>query len=1097
MKDTVIDNNRFMEQILNHDDSDRMVAKLNLLSDASDALLSEFENRPLPEKLEHVVEKALEILDAELCSLWLASKEKIHLETSYSQKGKVRHDKKVIRPIATGPRAGLTGHIAYNKKVFNCFGEELRKHDAINEKIPPHFVPSRKMYSELAYPMLDREKNLVGLLVAYNKKGEDGKPLQDRGFSREFDEPLMKILTTKIAISLKNAEQLKKLRDYELIVESTPDPVIISSKMGVISYMNPGAIKLFGNLIGCQVADYYPSDHVSEGLDKAIEVRRQLLMLKDNRLKNFETAFMSKEGESIPISLSVSLLYDEHGKEAGTIGIAKDLREIKALVSAGQSLLETHDIDEILNRITKTSLRTQNTVRAYIKLYDEKSDRLFFRALNSKNPGETFPVDSTPKDEGMTGYVFQTQKAYLSNDVSAEPEGRYFRLFDDVKSKIVVPMTYIDKETGEVKKLGIISVDSDKPNAFSNNDLYFLSNLANQASVALQNANLIASKNKIITRLRAFDRVQHSTTGKDLKVDHIYEALLDAVVDILGLKYATISVIDSDRQMIGTIRARNVDDAFLACAWHPLDSKDIQAWVARHKEHVYLTGWDERLDKDIFKTYGHGSLVRVIIPIIARGEVLGTLETGYDKSHKSEITEDEIATLQKLVSLAAVGIEQANLLGRLREDIALRNELEKQLDALNQASIQILNSTKEEEVINHIFRSLERIGYTEGMLSLVNEDTGKIEGKYAFGDKWRHIPPSEAMYDLKGKNLLARAIHSRRSILCKNCAKDPRWNKKLAREAKIKSQYVIPLIVKNKPIGTLQIDLSEWQDLVYGDEVLFARRMNVLETFASQSAIAIRNIRDMVTIDNLEENIAETAHEFRSPLHNIMTQLGGLKDSLEHSRDEKEIDRFVNIIEEQIYRAKRQVNNSLLASRRTRKTMEFDFKYGYIQDVIKECVDAYKLRAMERGINIIVRDKIKKLPGFKFDHVKMEQAMTNLIDNAVKYSHYNQAIDILAFDDGTRIHIEISDRGMGIPPKEFDAIFKGFTRSEAKDNIRYIPGTGLGLKICKEIIEQHGGEISVSSVAMSQNPQKIKEFQDHKTTFKITLPKRSKGDRIK
>jgi PAS domain S-box-containing protein len=936
--------------------------------------------------------------------------------------------------------------------------------------------------------MLDEEGSLLGLLIAYNKKGADGKPLINAGFSREFDEPLMNILTTKLIISIKNANLLKKLKDYELIVESTPDPVVICSKKGLITYMNPGAKNLFGDLIGSSVADRYPSDETSTGFERAREIRRLLMKNADKRLRNFETTFTGKNNEVIPISLSVSLLYDEHGKEAGTIGIAKDLREIKALIAGGQALLETHDIDKILNQITQVCLRLPNSVRAYIKQYDEKSDSLVFRASSPKNPAETFPVTSTPKDRGMTGYVFMTQQPLWSNDVSKLPLDRYYAIFKDVKSKIVVPITYIDKETGIPKKRGVISVDSNELNAFSANDVYFLNTLANQAAVALENAHLIASKNTIITKLRAFERVQQAASGKNLVEDQILESISDAVVDILGYGYANISKVDKDTRMIGTIKVRNLPDEFLKSAWHSLDSKDIQAWVVRHKETVYLTGWDDRLDREIVERYNHMRLVRAFIPIIARGEVLGTLETGYDKTIKSEIEKDEIETLQRIVNLAAIGIEQASLLTRLKQDIALTKELEQQLDALNQASIRILNSTTEREAINHIFRSLESIGYHKVMLALVNEESKKIEGKYALGENWKSIAENVAV-DLAGNDILAQALRLKSTILSKHCAKDHRCSN-LIRKAKIKSLYVIPLLVKEKPTGVLLIDLTDMQDLVRGDEALFHRRMKVVETFASQSAIAIRNIRHLVTIDRLEANIAETAHEFRSPLHNIMTQLGGLKDYLEETRSETEVDRYVNIIQEEINRAKRQVENSLLLSERTQEAMEFDMQDGYVQDVIKTCADAYRLRALERGLRIVVRDSVKHLPKIRFDWDKIEQAITNLIDNAVKYSHFNQYIDITAFDDGKQINVEITDRGLGIPPDEFETIFQGFTRGGTKDKFRYIPGTGLGLKICKEIVEKHGGEIKlVKSAPLARHPDKVQEYQNCETTFRFTLPK--------
>jgi PAS domain S-box-containing protein len=863
--------------------------------------------------------------------------------------------------------------------------------------------------------------------------------------------------------------------------------------------MNDGAINLSGNLIKKKMSEYYFTDDKMSGKDRAREVMNRLKDSQDGRIKNVETIIKNKEGKPVPVSLSVSMLKDDDGKIKGTIGIAKDLREIKTMLEVGNSLLSSHEPDKILKIICNECLKLPKSKRAYIKLYNEESNFLYFRELSSTDSSDEMPKEPSPVDWGKSGFVFQNQEPYLSGDVTREPVQDFYQLFSDVRSKMVVPISSIDKKTDALKKWGVISVDSDKINAFTINDVHFLSAIDNQAAAALDNAELITSQKKVINELSALEIVRHAIT-ESRDFNKILESVLDAVVTVLGFHYATISEVKHELDMVGALKGRNVPQKWLDLAWHRLQSDDIQAWVVRNRKEVKLTGWDERLDRKIYEEFEHEKLVRIFLPILARGDVLGTLETGHLKANKDDIEPEEIEILHRVVDLAGIGIEQVyllnkqkNLLNQLQADLELRNELEKQLEALNQASLKLQNSRTEDEAVNHIFMCLESIGYDKAMLSLINEEEGIIEGKYALGKNWKKIL-KDTKRSLKGHDILAISLRKLEPILSKDCKADPRCDKHAVQRANIRSQYVIPLVVTDKGIGTLQIDLSDKPELVFGDKAVLDRCMNVLKTFAGQSAITISNIRDIGTIDFLETSLAETAHEFRSPLHNIITEIGGLKDYLEckYSRDEEEIEDIVTSISEQAQRAKRQMENTLLLSDKSKSSMGFNFEEGCIQHIIESCVLSYRLRALERGISIIVRDNIKRVPKFIFDKQKIEQVITNLIDNAVKYSDFNRKIQISGFDDGHYINLEIWDRGLGIPETEYENIFKGFTRSEIKDKTRYIPGTGIGLKISKQIIEAHGGAVRVRSIPIDGNYKKKNDYSSYDTKFVVVLPRKPK-----
>jgi two-component system sensor histidine kinase KdpD len=112
------------------------------------------------------------------------------------------------------------------------------------------------------------------------------------------------------------------------------------------------------------------------------------------------------------------------------------------------------------------------------------------------------------------------------------------------------------------------------------------------------------------------------------------------------------------------------------------------------------------------------------------------------------------------------------------------------------------------------------------------------------------------------------------------------------------------------------------------------------------------------------------------------------------------------------------------------------------------------------GSRPVILDLQPDLPLVSIDGVLFEQVLTNLIENAHKYSADGLPIEIHAAIAGTTLRLEVADRGPGLPSGEEIRVFEKFHRGS---NTRAVPGAGLGLSICQGIVEAHGGTISAAN----------------------------------
>jgi len=211
-------------------------------------------------------------------------------------------------------------------------------------------------------------------------------------------------------------------------------------------------------------------------------------------------------------------------------------------------------------------------------------------------------------------------------------------------------------------------------------------------------------------------------------------------------------------------------------------------------------------------------------------------------------------------------------------------------------------------------------------------------------------------------------------------------------------------------------------------------------------------------MDNIQEEFISTvSHELRTPL----TSIRGFSQTLLNSWDKIDDDtkkRFIQIIEEQSNRLINLVENILTVSK-----MNVDkpiFKEVDVNSSIEKIVQLLSQKYKENNIIINLNNKI---PYALLDEDKFQQILTNLIDNACKYSGENKEIHISTnFADSNNLQISIKDFGIGMNPQDLNKIFEKFKRLENHLTSK-TQGNGLGLYITKNLIEQLRGEIEVKS----------------------------------
>lgn len=225
--------------------------------------------------------------------------------------------------------------------------------------------------------------------------------------------------------------------------------------------------------------------------------------------------------------------------------------------------------------------------------------------------------------------------------------------------------------------------------------------------------------------------------------------------------------------------------------------------------------------------------------------------------------------------------------------------------------------------------------------------------------------------------------------------------------------------------------------------------------------VVLRDVTRVRQLENLRRDfVANVSHELKTPLTSIQGFVEALLDGALQNPPEAE--KFLKIIADQTQRLQNLLEDLLSLSRIEQETekQQIHLEPGPIREVLQSALELCRAKAAAKHIQIELHcpDGLEALR----NPALLEQAVVNLLDNAIQYSPEGERVQLEAVQEAQEVRIQVRDHGCGIPPEHLDRIFERFYRVD-KARSRKLGGTGLGLAIVKHIVLAHGGRVTVQS----------------------------------
>ena len=511
------------------------------------------------------------------------------------------------------------------------------------------------------------------------------------------------------------------------------------------------------------------------------------------------------------------------------------------------------------------------------------------------------------------------------------------------------------------------------------------------------------------------------------------------------------------------IYAKDVDSRFLIC-----NNALVKRMGKSSQEEVIGKSDLDLLPGDLSKNYyeKEQEIIRTGKPLIDHEESMGTISGMKRWNLTTKVPFRDPGG--KILGIVGIG-----------KDITERKRKETEVQVLSEITQGIVSTSNLDELMMLIHNSLGKVVYAENFfVALYDTKTDLFSFPY-FVDKFDQTPAPVSMK----KSCSAYVFRTAKPFLFSEHEFE-----KLRKDNEVElvgspspSWVGVPLQTSKSIIGVMVLQHYEKENVYSENDVRFLTSIGNQIAIAIERKIAEEEIRlknELLIVINAEKDkfFSIIAHDLRGPLSAFVAATQILTEDIQ-SMTLEEVKDIISSMKTDASNVYTLLENLLEWSRLQRGVMEFKPEKLNLRNALINSINTVAASARKKNvkINIDLNEDIE----VRADGHMIETVIRNLVSNAVKFTHSGGEVSVSAVNgkDGT-VLLRVSDSGIGMPGEILDKLFK-LTEKTNRQGTEGEPSTGLGLLLCKEFIEKHGGKIWVES--------KVNEG----STFNFSLPVRS------